>query len=97
MEKAVKQFGVWWKRGGGKHSMGLVPVTQIFMLVLDKNNEWQRYNLTDDCIAHWTKLGSKQFLGIVEKLQPLLECEVFVKDYSKDECFAQQNSNATAH
>jgi len=71
------------------------PTVQFFILVLDKNENWHRYTLSDDNVS-WS-WGHKRFTQVVERLQPLLEFEVFVKEYSKDECFAQQNSNTTAH
>ena len=92
MTSAYKtRLGGWACKAGGK-GIHFPHITQIFMLVFAKNGEWRRHNLTNDWIVNWTDSGSKEFLEIAEKLQPLLECEVFVKDYSKDECFEQQNS-----
>ena len=76
-------------------------IAQIFMLVLDKNGEWQRHNLTYDWDIEEFFSKSKthvkpHFSRFVEKLRAHLEFEVFERDYSKDICFAQQNSNATA-
>jgi len=92
----AEPFGIYYKIGttgrpGSDKSHK--PVTQIFILILNEHNKWQRHNLADDW-ASWRnkESGSKQFMKLIEKLQPLLECEVFIKDYSKDECFAQQNS-----
>jgi len=64
---------------------------QIFMLVLDRNENWRRFLLSDDYVP-WSR-GSKRFKEVVEKLQPYLAFEQFVKDYSKDECLEQQNGN----
>ena len=72
----------------------ITETVQFFMLVLDKNEKWRRFNLSDDDVT-WSR-GHKRFTQVIERLQPLLEFEVFAKKYSKDECFAQQNSNATA-
>ena len=48
MKGRVKTFGMW---GRGEATGRLAQITQIFMLVRDKNNEWQRHNLTDDIVA----------------------------------------------
>jgi len=71
---------------------GLVEVTQLFVLILDKNNKWQRHTLSDD-IAYWhtSESGSRQFVKLVEQLQQLLTFDTFVRDYSRDECYEQQN------
>ena len=95
-----KTFNVYYKigtTGRPGRDKSHRPVTQIFMLVLDEHNEWHRHNLADDW-AFWRthESGSKQFVKFVKKLQPLLECEVFIKDYSVDECFEQQNSKTFA-
>ena len=64
---------------------------QIFMLVFDKNEKWCHCNLSDDYVP-WLR-GHKRFMQVIDRLRPLLEFEVFVKDYSQDECFAQQNEH----
>ena len=98
-----KTMGVYYK-AGTTYKRGMPfrcseegSVTQIFMLVLDEHDEWHRHDIADDW-AFWRtrESGSKQFEKVVKKLQHLLECEVFIKDYSVDECFAQQNSKTTA-
>ncbi|MCL2348796.1 MAG: hypothetical protein FWC50_11130 [Planctomycetaceae bacterium] len=68
---------------------------QIFMLVLDRNGKWRRFLISDDYVP-WSR-GSKRFKEVVEKLQPYLAFEQFVKDYSKDECLEQQNGNRAVH
>jgi len=70
---------------------GLVEVTQVFVLLLDRNDRWRRYTLSDD-IVHWktSETGSTQFMRLVDSLQPLLAFEQFVRDYSKEECDEQQ-------
>jgi hypothetical protein len=67
----------------------MLDTTQIFMLVLDKNDNWKRYNFSDDSANFsW---GRKRFLKIVDRLQPFLSFDQFVKEYSFDECYEQQN------
>ena len=71
---------------------GLLLLTQIFVLVLDKNDGWQRYTLSDDTVVWKThESGSKQFIKIVECLQPFLTFDQFIKEYSLDECSEQQD------
>ena len=90
MKGAFKKLGVWMKPHG--RGQGLVPTTQIFLLVLDKNDEWKRYNLSRDWVPWSTRQsGSKSFMKVANCLRSHLEFEEFVKDYSQDECFAQQN------
>jgi hypothetical protein len=92
-----KKFGMYWMVSGS-----CKPTTQVFVLVLDKNNEWIRYNLSDDCYHRFDwqstrelgttrELGSRQFIRVVATLQPLFAFEQIVKDYSMDECYEQQN------
>ena len=89
MKGAFKKFGTWWKKKGDG---SLAQITQVFLLVLDKNDEWKRYNLSDDWVPWSTRQsGSKSFTKVANCLRPHLEFEEFVRDYSLDECFAQQN------
>jgi len=72
--------------------------TQIFMLVLDQNDEWKRYNLCDDYNSDSNKWktnesGSKQFIKVAEILRQHFQFEQFIKDYSKDECYTQQHGS----
>ena len=91
MKGAFKKFGTWWKKKGDG---SLAQITQVFLLVLDKNDEWKRYNLSDDWVPWPTRQsGSKSFTKVANCLRPHLEFEVFVRDYSLDECFAQQNEH----
>ena len=82
-------------RGTDKEDAGrewrLVEITQVFVLLLDKNDQWRRYTLSDD-IAYWKtpETGSTQFMKLVDHLQPLLAFDQFVRDYSRDECEKQQ-------
>ena len=61
--------------------------TQIFMLVLDKNEQWNRHNFSNDAWITWrtTESGSKQFKKVADLLRPHLEFDEFVKAYSQDE------------
>jgi len=88
-----RMFGLRVWRTVGKRAR--VRSTQIFMLVLNQNSEWQRYNLADDYNSDSNKwktseLGNKQFLQLADLLQQHLSFETFVKDYSLDECYEQQ-------
>ena len=88
MKMLVKKFGVWCRLWCGS-----TRITQIFILVLDENDEWKRYDLADDSAVSWrtSESGSRQFVKLVEQLQPLLTFDTFVRDYSRDECYEQQN------
>ena len=68
----------------------IVRITQVCMLLLDKNDEWRRYTLSDEHV-HWLtpESGSVQFVKLVEQLQPLLAFDLFVRDYSREECYEQ--------
>jgi hypothetical protein len=98
--RVSKKFGGVYYKVGSRQSNGILsrrtaenkPTTQIFMLILDKNDEWQRHDITYD-LGSWrnSESGSKQFLKIVDRLQPFLSFDQFVKDYSQDECYEQQN------
>jgi hypothetical protein len=72
-------------------NMDIHYTIQFFMLILDKNDEWQRYNLADDNVPR--SRGRGRFKQVVDQLQPLLLFGQFVDDYSEDECYAQQNGN----
>ena len=88
MEGYLKKFGTWWNTKGQRR---LRFQTQIFMLVLDRNDQWQRYNLADDVVKWKTsESGSKQFLQLADLLRRHLSFETFVKEYSLDECYEQQ-------
>jgi hypothetical protein len=59
---------------------------------------WKRYNLSDDYNSDSNKWktsesGSKQFMQVADLLQQHLLLELFVKDYSLDECYGQQRRN----
>lgn len=91
MKGAFKTFGVWMKQ---KKDGTLAQTTQIFMLVLDDNNEWKRYHLADDWVPWPTgESGSKQFMNLTTKLRQFLLFDEFVKDYSMDECYEQQRDS----
>jgi hypothetical protein len=86
MEDAYMSRGKWYPRSS-KYSPPK-DSTQIFMLILDKNDQWKRYLLADDSISFsW---GRKRFLKIVDRLQSFLSFEQFDKNYSFDECYEQQ-------
>jgi hypothetical protein len=88
MAGAVKRRNEWFDCIGEEL---LKQGTQIYMLVLDNNSEWQRYNLADDVVKWKTsESGSKQFLQLADLLRQHLSFETFVKDYSLDECYEQQ-------
>jgi hypothetical protein len=87
-----KIFGVRLKR---KKGVARRRSTQIFMLVLDQNDEWHRYNLADDYNSDsnaWktSESGNKHYVKLVDQLQSLLTFDQFVRDYSRDECCTQQ-------
>jgi hypothetical protein len=87
-----KFFGMRLTR---KKSVAIAKSTQIFMLVLDQNDVWQRYNLADDHNSDsntWktSESGNKQFTKLADLLHRHFSFEQFVKDYSKDECYEQQ-------
>ena len=89
--ETVRWFASWLTGKKVMHSRS----TQIFMLVLNQNGEWQRYNLTDDYNSgsnKWktSESGSKQFLQLADLLRQHLVFETFVKNYSLDECYEQQ-------
>jgi hypothetical protein len=67
-------------------------VTQVFVLLLDRNDQWRRYTLSDD-LAYWrtSESGSRQFVKLVDHLQTLFSFDVFVRSYSREECYAQQS------
>jgi hypothetical protein len=98
--RVSKNFGGVYYKVGGWHSEGGLslrttentPTTQIFILVLDKNDKWQRHDISYD-VGSWqnSESGSKQFIQLVDRLQPFLSFDQFVKDYSQDECYEQQN------
>ena len=88
---AFKGIRVWW---AGKF-VARARSTQLFMLVLDQNGEWKRYNFSDDHDSDFKKWktsesGSKQFFQLADLLRQHLSFETFVKDYSLDECYEQQ-------
>ena len=88
-----RMFGLRVWRAVGKRAR--VRSTQIFMLVLNQSGEWQRYNLADDHNSDSNKWktsesGSKQFLQLADLLRQHLSFETFVKDYSLEECYEQQ-------
>jgi hypothetical protein len=68
--------------------------TQIFVLILDQNDEWKRYNLSNDRVS-WqnNKSGSRQFIKLADLLGQHLQFEQFVKGYSTDKCYVQQQGN----
>jgi hypothetical protein len=70
--------------------------TQMFMLVLEKNGDWKRYNLSDDSLLSWQtdESGSKQLIKLADLLRQHLPFEQFVRDYSSHECHEQQRSTA---
>ena len=85
------KIGGWYSKGTGVSSNEDKPNTQIFMLILD-NSGWKRHNLTHD----WgyklsNEQGSKPFMKVADCLRSFLDFDVFIKDYSLDECYGQQN------
>jgi len=89
--KGAFKMGIAWVKLGRKRSNSFEETTQIFMLVLDQNGEWKRYNLADDTVRWRSKeSGSKQFVQFADLLRQHLSFEQFVKDYSLDECYEQQ-------
>jgi hypothetical protein len=90
MRRFHRGIGGMWVSKAKKRYTGYN--TQHFMLVLDKDDKWKRYDIASEYVV-WDKgqAGSQMFIELVDQLRPHLDFDVFVKDYSQDECFEQQN------
>ena len=77
--KGAFKIGIAWAKLGNHRGRSFVEITQIFMLVLDKNDQWQRYNLADDDVTWRTsESGSKQFMQVAEQLECVPKHQPFI-------------------
>jgi hypothetical protein len=81
----VKRFGLYG--APGNHQFSANTRHQTCILVLLNTGRWERHEIGYDLYR-----AKRQFDKLVEMLQPLTNCEVIVKKYTRDECYDQQHA-----
>jgi hypothetical protein len=69
------------------------PRAQCFILLLGRDEQWHRHDISMDLSYLFDTKGSQPFIKLAELLKPLTDCEVVIRRYSKKECYRQQRSD----